>query len=325
MFAANWTIIPNLAGDILSQLLLHLLPVHVAGRVLLGGILLLNLAGVTALHRALFGRRSLWPLASALVAYNAGFLLGFLNWQIGCGMAMLAASAWLRWRDAHPAATIAAAIAASVVLFFCHLVAVLFFLVLVGSAEVEASLAGAAMAVAQPGTAAGDAAAAGAGMADRAARSADRGVLAGPGREAAAAGQSAHQLSAAARYRQRRAAHRRRRGCAIMLRRVVVAAGAWFRRWCCWQCFTSSCRPPEEREASSTPASRVTFGFLLFAVSRSAATVGARDRQIAGVALLALFAARMAILADAWTGGRTTWSEGASASSPMCRPARRST
>ena len=70
---------------------------------LLGGILLLNLAGVLALHWSLFGRRSFWPLASALVAYMPWFLLGFLNWEIGCGLAMLAASHGSLART-HPAA-----------------------------------------------------------------------------------------------------------------------------------------------------------------------------------------------------------------------------
>ena len=138
MFTPHWTIIPNLASDAVGPLLLRLLPVHVAGRCLLGGILLLNLAGVLALHRALFGRRSFWPLGSGLVAYNSGFLLGFLNWEIGSGLAMLFAAAWLTWRERRPVATVAAAAAASVVLFFCHLMGVMFFLVLISSAEVHA-------------------------------------------------------------------------------------------------------------------------------------------------------------------------------------------
>ena len=56
IFTPDWTIIPNLAGDVIGLTLLHLLPVHAAGRCLLGGILLLNLAGVLALHRAYFGQ-----------------------------------------------------------------------------------------------------------------------------------------------------------------------------------------------------------------------------------------------------------------------------
>jgi hypothetical protein len=138
VFMPHWAIIPDLAVDLIAAPLLHLLPVHVAGRCLLGGILLLNLAGVLALHRALFGRRSFWPLASGLVAYNSGFLLGFLNWQIGSGLAMLFAAAWLTWRERRPIATMTAAAAASVVLFFCHLMGLMFFLALIGSAEAHA-------------------------------------------------------------------------------------------------------------------------------------------------------------------------------------------
>jgi len=301
MFAANWTIIPNLAGDILSQLLLHLLPVHVAGRVLLGGILLLNLAGVTALHRALFGRRSLWPLASALVAYNAGFLLGFLNWQIGCGMAMLAAAAWLRWRDAHPAATIAAAIAASVVLFFCHLVAVLFFLVLVGSAEVEAawrerrwlSRSLALLPVTLPPLVLAWLTALREAPTEAFWLDPDEKLL-----------QLVSPLTNYLLPLDIGSAVLLAGGVAIaiMLRRVVVA-----RRMVPALVLLAVLYVvmPYNLKSGSFVDTRIalTFGFLLFAVTDPLRLSGC-SRQIAGVALLALFAARMAVLADAWTEQR---------------------
>jgi hypothetical protein len=138
IFTPAWTIIPDLAGDVIGQLLLHILPVHTAGRCLLAGILLLNLAGVLALHRAYFGRRSFWPLGSGYVAYNCTFLLGFLNWQIASGMAMLFAAGWLTWRERRPAATIISGMAAAVLLFFCHLMGLVFFAVLIVSAEARA-------------------------------------------------------------------------------------------------------------------------------------------------------------------------------------------
>ena len=138
VFTPAWSIIPNLVTDVVAPPLLNLLPAHVAGRCLLASILLLNLAGVIALHRALFGRYSLWPLASGLVAYNSTFLLGFLNWGIASGLALLFAAAWLAWREARPLTTTVMATAASVILFFCHLMGVVFFLVLIGSAELHA-------------------------------------------------------------------------------------------------------------------------------------------------------------------------------------------
>lgn len=138
VFTPHWTIIPNLAIDVIGPVLLHLLPVHATGRCLLALALLLNLAGVVTLHRALFRRRSFWPLASGLAAYNSTFLLGFLNWQIASGLGMLFAAGWVTWRERHPFATIAAAAVASVVLFFCHLMGVMFFLILIASVEVHA-------------------------------------------------------------------------------------------------------------------------------------------------------------------------------------------
>ena len=44
-----------MVGNVMIDTLVRLLPVHVAGRLLLAVILLLNLAGVLVLHRAWFG------------------------------------------------------------------------------------------------------------------------------------------------------------------------------------------------------------------------------------------------------------------------------
>src|SRR6516162_705584 len=70
MYAAHWAVIPNLGTDLVLPPLLHVLPVHMAGRVVIGGTLLLPVLGTIAYSRALFGVRSVWPLASGLVAYN---------------------------------------------------------------------------------------------------------------------------------------------------------------------------------------------------------------------------------------------------------------
>src|SRR5690349_18089258 len=39
IFTPRWSIIPNLATDLIMPPLLHVVPVHIAGRLLLGGIL----------------------------------------------------------------------------------------------------------------------------------------------------------------------------------------------------------------------------------------------------------------------------------------------
>src|SRR5450432_1539959 len=45
MYVAHWAIIPNLAIDLIMPPVLHLLPVHVAGRLMLALVLLLPVLG----------------------------------------------------------------------------------------------------------------------------------------------------------------------------------------------------------------------------------------------------------------------------------------
>nr|WP_294543698.1 hypothetical protein [uncultured Rhodopila sp.] len=135
MFMANWQIIPNLAIDVLFTPLIHVMQANTVGRVMLGFILLLNLAGVAAYHRVVFGSLSLWTAASALVGFNGIFLLGFLNYEIAQGLALVAAAAWIALHEERPVAAALLGVAAVVVLFFCHLMGVLIFLLLIGSAE----------------------------------------------------------------------------------------------------------------------------------------------------------------------------------------------
>jgi hypothetical protein len=134
-YKPSWGIIPDLGIDALGTPLMWILPVHVAGRVILSVVLLLPVLGAVAYSRALFGRATWWSLGAALVAYNACYMQGFLNFIAGTGLALLLAASWLRGRDTHPARTLAIAMAGAVVLFFCHLMGLLFYALLIGSAE----------------------------------------------------------------------------------------------------------------------------------------------------------------------------------------------
>src|SRR5262249_45491967 len=86
IYAPHWAIIPNLGIDLILPPLLHVLPVHVAGRIVIGLAVLLPVFGTVAYSRAVFGTLSAWPFASALVAYNGALLLGFLNFVAGIGL-----------------------------------------------------------------------------------------------------------------------------------------------------------------------------------------------------------------------------------------------
>jgi hypothetical protein len=138
IYSVEWRIVPNIGIDIAMPALMHLLPLMAAGKVFVALALILPLAGVAALHRAVFGVRSLWPLAAALVTYNRLFFAGFLNFLIGVGLALLAAALWCALRD-RSVVKIAAAAVAAILIFFCHLIAVAFYGLLLLALELAAA------------------------------------------------------------------------------------------------------------------------------------------------------------------------------------------
>jgi hypothetical protein len=137
MYASHWAIIPNLGTDLMLPPLLHILPIHLAGRIVLGCVILLPVIGTIAYSRATFGTRSAWPLASALVAYNGTLLLGFVNFIAAIGIALLIAAGWIAWRERYPRRTVALAGIGTVALFFCHLMGLVFFYALIAGYELE--------------------------------------------------------------------------------------------------------------------------------------------------------------------------------------------
>jgi hypothetical protein len=135
MYASHWAIIPNLGTDLVLPPLLHILPVHLAGRIVIGFALLLPVIGTIAYSRATFGTASVWPLASGLIAYNATLLLGFLNFVAAIGVALLLAAAWITWRERYPRRTMLLAAIGTIALFFCHLMGLIFFYALIAGHE----------------------------------------------------------------------------------------------------------------------------------------------------------------------------------------------
>jgi hypothetical protein len=138
MYAPNWSILPNLALDLVLPPLLYVLPIDVAGRLVLAGSLLVPLGGVALYSTCLFGRKSWWwPLCGAVVAFNAGFLLGFMNFLYGLGAAFAVAALWLKWRERRPAMAVLGAAAGGAVVFFCHIAALGLLWALIAGSEVD--------------------------------------------------------------------------------------------------------------------------------------------------------------------------------------------
>src|ERR1700722_2887506 len=122
MYASHWAIVPNLGPAFAWRALLQVLPIHLAGRLVVGCAILLPVFGTIAYSRATFGTRSAWPLASGLVAYNATLLLDFVNFAAAIGIALLLAAFWITWRDYAPGRAMVLSIIGTAALFFCHLI-----------------------------------------------------------------------------------------------------------------------------------------------------------------------------------------------------------
>lgn len=133
MYAPHWSVIPNLAIDLILPPLIRLFPVLVAGRLVIAACILLTVAGVIAYNAALGGRW--WSIGVGLAAYHTGLLYGFLNFDLSLGLAFLLAAAWLRWREDRPTLAIGIACAGAPLLFACHLMGLLVYGILIGSAE----------------------------------------------------------------------------------------------------------------------------------------------------------------------------------------------
>lgn len=139
IYAVRWALIPNVAMDLIVPALMRVLPVYAAGKAMVLLCVLLPATGAIAHSRALFGVRSYWQLLVGLVAYNGLLLMGFLNFEASIGGALWLAAGWLRFRDRHPAVTVAGVSLGTTLLFFFHIFGVLFLGMLLASHEAAAS------------------------------------------------------------------------------------------------------------------------------------------------------------------------------------------
>jgi hypothetical protein len=137
MFSAHWRIIPNIAVDLLLPAMMHVFSPLTAGRIMLALCLLLPTTGTVALSYAYFRRRSFWQIAAGFAAFNALFLMGFMNFELAIGIALWGAAAWIHYREGHPAATVASGAVVATLAFFFHMFGFCFYALLIGSYELS--------------------------------------------------------------------------------------------------------------------------------------------------------------------------------------------
>ena len=135
MYVPQWGVIPDLGIDLTVPWMLSFLPLHVAGRVMLAAALVLPVIGTVAYSRSLFGRGSLWPLGSFLVAYNLVFLFGFINLLLSYGMALLSAALLYKYTRHNIVLHSVIGAICAIVVFFTHIVGLGLLLMLIASCK----------------------------------------------------------------------------------------------------------------------------------------------------------------------------------------------
>ncbi len=124
IYAANWSVVPNLAMDLVVPGLAELLGVIAAGKTFIAATLVVLVAGTVALHRVLQGGLGAGSLLVYLVLFNYVFSFGFLNYLFGIGLSLLLFAFWIGSGSWAPWRRLAIGTLGALVLFFCHLAAV---------------------------------------------------------------------------------------------------------------------------------------------------------------------------------------------------------
>ncbi len=120
-YVIDWQIIPNLVMDLVVPTLTKVMNVYRGGQVFAVATFMLLLSGALAINCALYRRWSVFPLVALPVLYNHIFLLGYMNYLFGVGLALWGLALWLWLRERFWPLRFLVSTAVVMVLFFCHL------------------------------------------------------------------------------------------------------------------------------------------------------------------------------------------------------------
>jgi hypothetical protein len=131
LYRVHFGLIPNLGVDALYLALCPLLSAQTVVRIALALSIALPALGAWAIHRVLFAKPSPTIWLVPFLSYNVATSVGLLNFAIGMGIAFLGV-AYAASRDRLRAGDLIALNALGVALFFCHLIALAAFMLILG-------------------------------------------------------------------------------------------------------------------------------------------------------------------------------------------------
>lgn len=127
MYRASWDTYTNIGIDVVGVMLSKIMNYRLVGQMLIVVASILIPLGSIALWRALYGRVHPWLFLVGLLVYNFAFLAGFLNFEIGLGAALLAASADPLLQRSGRRATFVGRVCLGAVLLLIHFFAIIFY------------------------------------------------------------------------------------------------------------------------------------------------------------------------------------------------------
>jgi hypothetical protein len=132
-YQPDWALVPNLAMDLGILALAEVMPVEAAGKLFVGLTLVLTVAGVLALSRAMHGKVELPAYLVFLFLYHRLLLWGYINFSFGIALALLGFALWLRTRQRVWVWRCSAFLLLASLLMLCHLFAFAVFGLFVGA------------------------------------------------------------------------------------------------------------------------------------------------------------------------------------------------
>lgn len=122
-FAVTWNPLPNLAWDIFGVTLGRVMPLVWVLKLYMVICFGLTMVGVFALNRTRVGHWSWMALLAVPFTFHAGFIKGFLSFNLGFGLALVACAVWVSQTETRWLKRLLVGTLFSVLLFYTHLVA----------------------------------------------------------------------------------------------------------------------------------------------------------------------------------------------------------
>jgi hypothetical protein len=134
-YRVNFTVLPNLAMDIIVPILAMFVGLQIAGKLTVVLIIFMLTGGSIFLSYVIFNRLNFWSLTTFMVVYNQAFIIGFINFLLGIGLALWVLGLWILMRHNKPWLRLVLFSFLTTALFICHLYAFGFYGIAVVSYE----------------------------------------------------------------------------------------------------------------------------------------------------------------------------------------------